>query len=244
MNPAQKFKDIYRVQNSLKTLERYNDLDLNRYIKPLLEHRLGKEQELHESKKTLIAFSGGIDSKATLLIAKEFSLNPEAVTFLISDSKREPVEEFCEKNDIKVYFIYDGHYKTILHDAENKPFHPCGRCQKFITKKIYEFARKKKYKFVGFGDMLSVGSHSIIKIGEMYRLNIPAMLSFNKRDHVEITNEPPGEFGCNFLKNIHKKYPYLKKYSISRVLRELRCQSIDVDMAQELIEDIEGDTCS
>jgi predicted PP-loop superfamily ATPase len=83
MNPAQKFKDIYRVQNSLKTLERYNDPDLNRYIKPLLEHRLGKEQELHESRKTLIAFSGGIDSKATLLIAKEFSLNPEAVTFLI-----------------------------------------------------------------------------------------------------------------------------------------------------------------
>ena len=244
MKTARKFRDVYRVQNSLKTLKRYNDPDLNRYIKPILEYRLGKKHEFHESRKTLIAFSGGIDSKATLLIAKEFCLNPEAVTFLISESNRKPVEEFCKKNDIKVHFIYDSYYENILNEAENKRFHPCGRCQKFITRKIYKFARSGNYKFIGFGDMLSVGSHSIIKLNDMYRLNIPAMLSLNKNDHIEITNEYPNGFGCDFLRRIHKKYPFLKRYSFQRVLRELRSQSINTDIAKDLIEDIEGDGCS
>lgn len=92
--------------------------------------------------------------------------------------------------------------------------------------------------------MLSVGSHSIIKLNDMYRLNIPAMLSLNKNDHIEITNEYPNGFGCDFLRRIHKKYPFLKRYSFQRVLRELRSQSIDTDMAKDLIEDIEGDGCS
>ncbi|MCD6127162.1 MAG: hypothetical protein J7J21_02110 [Methanomicrobia archaeon] len=241
MKPATEFRDIYRVQNALKALERYNDPDLNTYIKPILLHRLGENPDLPESKKTVIAFSGGIDSKATLLIAKEFHLNPDAVTFLTSDP--ENIEKFCERNDIKVYFIYDEKYENVLKEAENKRFHPCGRCQKFITQKIYSFAREKKYKFIGFGDMLSVGSHSIMKIGDMYRLNIPAMLSLNKNDHIEITGEYPDRFGCEFLKNIHRKYPFLRRYSIQRVLRELRSQSIDVETAKKLIESIEESTC-
>ena len=91
--------------------------------------------------------------------------------------------------------------------------------------------------------MLSVGSHSIMKIGDMYRLNIPAMLSLNKNDHIEITGEYPDRFGCEFLKNIHRKYPFLRRYSIQRVLRELRSQSIDVETAKKLIESIEESTC-
>lgn len=110
-----------------------------------------------------------------------------------------------------------------------------------MTEKIYEFAEKREYKFIAFGDMLSVGSHSIIKMGEMYRLNIPAMLSLTKEDHIEMVGEEFDGFGCEFLKNLHKKYPHLKRYSIQRVLRELRCQSISPETAGKLIKDIEGD---
>jgi hypothetical protein len=244
MKVASTTKDIYRVQNALKTLESYGDADLIRCIKPMLEQRLGKNRNFSESHKTVIALSGGIDSKAAFLIAKEAGLNPDAVTFSVSAQQQKTVEKFCKKNNSPVHVITDRSHQKIFKKAEKTKSHPCGRCQRFITNKIYTFARKNKYKFVGFGDMLSVGSHSIIQMGEIYRLNIPAMLSLNKEALQNIVGEEPDVFGCTFLRKIHKKYPYLKRYSIQRVLRELRCQCIGIDTAQKFIEDIEGDSCS
>ncbi len=244
MKQAKTFRDTYRVRNALKRLEKYGDKDLDTYIKPILKSRLGETEKPPKSAKTLIALSGGIDSKASALVAKEFHLTPEAVTFLVSKSRKEPVERFCEDHEIPLNFIHDNTYQKIWQEAEKKRFHPCGRCHSFIEEKIYEFAQHNGYKFVGFGDMLSVGSHAIYKVGELYRLNIPAMLSFTKEDHREITGEESQEFGCAFLKQLHEKYPFLTRYSIQRVMRELRSQCIDVDTAKKFIEDIEGDICS
>lgn len=73
----------------------------------------------------------------------------------------------------------------------------------------------------------------------IYRLNLPACLSIAKEEIKTIVSnyglEKIQGFGCPLLYEVHKKYPHMKKFSIQRILRETRSNSLESGEALELI---------
>lgn len=72
-----------------------------------------------------------------------------------------------------------------------------------------------------------------------YRLNLPATLSIGKEEIKNtVSKYNLGKikgFGCPLLYETHKKYPYLKKFSIQRILRETRAGVLEPGEALNLI---------
>ncbi|MDR2829455.1 MAG: ATPase [Methanobrevibacter sp.] len=73
----------------------------------------------------------------------------------------------------------------------------------------------------------------------MFRLNLPATLSIGKEEIREFTSKfnikKIKGFGCPLLHEVHKKYPYIKKFSIQRILRETRSGALEPGEALEQI---------
>ena len=73
----------------------------------------------------------------------------------------------------------------------------------------------------------------------LFRLNLPAALSVSKLENKSLTsdydlNKIQG-FGCPLLYEVHSKFPYMKKYSIQRILRETRSGALEPGEALDLI---------
>ncbi|MDR0911872.1 MAG: 7-cyano-7-deazaguanine synthase [Methanobrevibacter sp.] len=77
------------------------------------------------------------------------------------------------------------------------------------------------------------------EIYEIYRLNLPASLSVGKQEIKEVISNYNIEkivgFGCPLLGEVHKKYPYMRKFSIQRILRETKSGALEVGEALDLI---------
>jgi predicted PP-loop superfamily ATPase len=73
----------------------------------------------------------------------------------------------------------------------------------------------------------------------MFRLNLPAALSIGKGEIRDFTSKFDIKkiigFGCPLLHESHKKYPYIKKFSIQRILRETRSGALEPGEALEQI---------
>ena len=88
--------------------------------------------------------------------------------------------------------------------------------------------------------MLATGTQCINKQEDsLYRLNLPASLSTGKQEIKSLIRKYDLKefkgFGCPLLYEVHKNYPYLKKYSIQRILRETRSQALEPGEALDLI---------
>jgi predicted PP-loop superfamily ATPase len=73
----------------------------------------------------------------------------------------------------------------------------------------------------------------------MFRLNLPATLSIGKGEIRDLTSKfgikKIKGFGCPLLHESHKKYPYIKKFSIQRILRETRSGALEPGEALQQI---------
>lgn len=74
---------------------------------------------------------------------------------------------------------------------------------------------------------------------DMFRLNLPATLSVGKeeikKNILKYNLEQIKGFGCPLLYESHKEYPYFKKFSIQRILRETRSGALEPGEALDLI---------
>ena len=94
-----------------------------------------------------------------------------------------------------------------------------------------------------FGDMLATGSQCITEQSyngtSLIRLNLPASLAVSKLENKSLTSHYDLKkikgFGCPLLYEVHKKFPYMKKYSIQRILRETRSSALEPGEALDLI---------
>ena len=88
--------------------------------------------------------------------------------------------------------------------------------------------------------MLATGSQCInMQDDSLYRLNPPASLSVGKQEIKSLIKtcnlkEFKG-FGCPLLYEVHRKFPYMKKFSIQRILRETRSGALEPGEALDLI---------
>lgn len=204
------------------------------------------KHEFKESNNTeaVVALSGGVDSSFSLILAKKLGFNPIAVTvdpgtIILPKYYKENIRLVTESLDVPHEYI-EADYSDIIQESFTGNVHPCGRCSKNTGKLVKEYAKDKEIPIIVFGDMLATGSQCInLQEDSLYRLNLPASLSVGKQEIKSlIRNYDLKEFkgfGCPLLYEVHRKFPYMKKFSIQRILRETRSGALEPGEALDLI---------
>lgn len=229
----------------LKNLEKTISHKINNIYSFNIEKYL-KNNEFDESAKNeaVVALSGGVDSSFSLILAKKLGFNPVAVTvdpgtIILPNQYKRNISHLTEQLNIKHKYISTDCSEIIKESLSGK-LHPCGRCSKNTGSIVKSYAEENEISIVIFGDMLATGTQCINKQTEsVYRLNLPASLSAGKQEIKSLIRkynlrEFKG-FGCPLLYEVHRKYPYFKKYSIQRILRETRSSALEPGEALDLI---------
>jgi predicted PP-loop superfamily ATPase len=232
-----------RLKSSMKALERLKEenlMDLSVYsnLMNLLDKRIREEKYFYkfdsEHKPTaVVAFSGGVDSSTSAIISKSI-FDVVGVTVysnhIMHEDVKDHVKNLSKKLNIRHEFI-DIDMDEIAKDVEKGRYHPCGRCHKAVEEAVISYAKNKGIKFVIFGDLLSVGYLSILPMEDgLIRINMPAFLSLTKNENRKILRQNNIEinlpYGCPLVKKAHK-HKHMRKFTIQRILREVRAQVVD-----------------
>ena len=248
----------YKLRLSKKTVHNLNlDLkglkNLEKVIGDKLENIYSfnfetyfEENEFKESEnvEAVVALSGGVDSSFSLILAKKLGFNPIAVTvdpgtIILPKQFKDNIKLLTETLDIKHEYI-PADYSEVVEESFTGKLHPCGRCSKNTSGLVKEYAKNKEIPLIVFGDMLATGSQCInLQDESLYRVNLPASLSVGKQEIKSlIRNYDLKEFkgfGCPLLYEVHRKFPYMKKFSIQRILRETRSGALEPGEALDLI---------
>ena len=205
-----------------------------------------RQNSFEESKNTeaVVALSGGVDSSFSLILAKKLGFNPIAVTvdpgtIILPKQFKENIKLLTESLDIAHEYI-EVDYSDIISESFTGNVHPCGRCSKNTSEVVKEYAKSREIPIIVFGDMLATGSQCInLQDDSLYRLNLPASLSVGKQEIKSLIRNYDLKtfkgFGCPLLYEVHKKFPYMKKFSIQRILRETRSGALEPGEALDLI---------
>jgi len=235
------FVKSYRLRQSLEALERVRgEINEEGYerLKALLHYRLyGKEFDRSKLKeKIALAFSMGSDSMASLLILRWAGFDVIPVMAKLPQMKD---VIFLRAQSYGTVFVEVPEYMEIINSQIQKRAPICGKCHSMIMETVKNYARRNGIKIVASGDLLSFGSISIYREGDLIKLNLPAFLALDKREAIKIVGRRYAlGFGCPLWKSATKIAPILKRFSIQRVLRELRAGAIDKEIAKALIKDI------
>ena len=248
----------YKLKLSKKTV---NNLDLDlvglenleKTIKNKLENIYSfnfdtyfNENQFEESEnvEAVVALSGGVDSSFSLILAKKLGFNPIAITvdpgtIILPKQFKNNIKLLTESLNIKHEYI-NADYSQVIKESFTGKLHPCGRCSKNTGEIAKKYAKDNKIPIIIFGDMLATGSQCInLQEDSLYRLNLPASLSVGKQEIKSLIKNYDLKtfkgFGCPLLYEVHKKFPYLKKFSIQRILRETRSGALEPGEALDLI---------
>ncbi len=224
---------------------------LENYILPLLENADLfpdlPEKEENDSHLTTVALSGGEDSSTTLTIAKISGMNPVALTvdpgtIILPPQLKENIERVVsELNVPHNYLDPPESLREIWDKALKGHIHPCGRCHAELKKELYKFNIENKIPLIMFGNLLPTGTQAIKVItNDLVRVNLLAGLSLKKDQGEEILNKLGIEiskfgYACPLLREVHKKHPHLRRYSIQRVLRKTRAGIMEPGQALKQI---------
>ena len=255
----------YRMELTLQKLEKivkipeYTKKNYLQNLKKLLENKLKYlklfdfEEYFNENNhgsnnniESVVALSGGLDSSFSLILAKYLGFNPIAITvdpgtIILPPFFKKNIELLTRRLDVpQKYLNIDAN--EIIENSLNGKYHPCGRCSKYIDQTIEDYAIKNNMSVIISGDLLTTGSQSISVHKHFIKINLPALLNVSKHE-LEKFDEKYGikknkYFGCPLLIETIKKYPYMKKYSIQRILRETRSGALEPGQALDQIQSI------
>ena len=248
----------YKLKLSKKTI---HNLDLNfvgvRNLERTIDYKLAniysfnfdnffEENSFDESEnvEAVVALSGGVDSSFSLILAKKLGFNPVAVTvdpgtIILPKQFKENIKLVTETLGVAHEYI-ETDYSDVISESFTGKIHPCGRCSKNTGELVKRYANDNEIPIIIFGDMLATGSQCInMQDDSLYRLNLPASLSVGKQEIKSLIKNYDLKtfkgFGCPLLYEVHKKFPYMKKFSIQRILRETRSSALEPGEALDLI---------
>lgn len=196
-----------------------------------------------DNHKAFVALSGGVDSSFSLIVAQKMGFNPLAVTvnpgdIILPKHFRDSVEGLTHKLGVDQLYL-EADMTEVVKGALEGRYHPCGRCSKVIEETLLEHARKEKVPFLMFGDFLATGGQSFVYKGDVLRINLPAMLAATKGDTKYLSGKygvtSTGGYGCPLLSEVKKKYNYMSRFSVQRVLRETRAGVLEPGEALNMI---------
>jgi len=230
------FSRSFRVGNSLR---RAKEISQEAYA--LLKNILTGSSD-HVNLKTLVAWSGGIDSTACIRMIDETGLSPDLITVMMPHIDKEEVRAKANDWELDLIELDPPPAVSELYDeVENGNIHPCGKCSSLMENTVKEYALENEYEAIVFGDLLSVGSQSIYEEEGILHLNLPAALSMPKRELIQrLDEELKVGFGCPLVNIAHERRRDAQRISVQRVLRELRAQMLDQELALEIIRDIKS----
>lgn len=248
----------YKLKLSKKTVDSL-DLDINglKNLSKIITDKLDniysfnfqnyfKKNSFEKSSKTeaVVALSGGVDSSFSLILSEKLGFNPKAVTvdpgtIILPKQFKKNIEKVTTSLDVEHEYIKSD-YSEVISEAFTGKIHPCGRCSKNTVNLVNEYAKVNNIPIIIFGDMLATGSQCInLQEDSLYRLNLPASLSVGKQEIKSLIKNYDLKtfkgFGCPLLYEVHKKFPYMKKFSIQRILRETRSGALEPGEALDLI---------
>lgn len=200
--------------------------------------------EESKSVEAVVALSGGVDSSFSLILAKKLGFNPIAVTvdpgtIILPKQFKDNISLVTESLNVSHEYL-KADYSEVISESFRGNVHPCGRCSKSTGRLVKQYAKDKEIPIIIFGDMLATGSQCInLQEDSLYRLNLPASLSVGKQEIKSLIKNYNLStfkgFGCPLLYEVHKKFPYMKKFSIQRILRETRSGALEPGEALDLI---------
>ncbi len=223
-------EDIYNKLKNLLMLRKTNE---EGFLNTFNNENLTKTNNNLKKPNALLAFSGGIDSTASYLISKKI-FNILCITcnspIIMHPTDKKNILKLAKTLKLNHKFI-DIDLEKIQRDTLNGKYHPCGRCHKTIENAIFNYAKENNIKYIIYGDMLSVGHLSIIpENNDILRINMPSYLVLTKNENREILKRNniviSQKYGCPLLKSANRYNPN-KKFTIQRILREVRGQVID-----------------
>ena len=233
--------DLVGLENLEKTIE--NKLE-NIYSFNFDTYFNENQFEESENVEAVVALSGGVDSSFSLILAKKLGFNPIAITvdpgtIILPKQFKNNIKLLTESLNIKHEYI-NADYSQVIKESFTGKLHPCGRCSKNTGEIAKKYAKDNKIPIIISGDMLATGSQCInLQEDSLYRLNLPASLSVGKQEIKSLIKNYDLKtfkgFGCPLLYEVHKKFPYMKKFSIQRILRETRSGALEPGEALDLI---------
>ncbi len=191
----------------------------------------------------LVALSGGVDSSFSLIIAKIMGFKPLAVTvnpgdIILPKHFRENIENLSKELDVNHKYL-EVDLSQIVNGALEGRYHPCGRCSKLIENTIMDYAQKSGISLMIYGDLLATGSQAMNFKGDILRINLPALFSATKGETKALAAKfgvtSTSRYGCPLLGEVQKKYSYMRRFSIQRVLRETRAGVLESGEALDMI---------
>jgi len=237
------FVKRYRLEYNLEALERVKGrIGGAAYsrLRALLEYRLhGTEFERSPVGTTVaLAFSGGSDSRAALRILRWAGFEVVPITAKLPQMERDALKMAASLGAV---FVEVPGYLEAMRGQIDKKAPVCGRCHSMVMGAVERYAVENGLKILATGDLLSSGLISIHEKGDLVILNLPAFLALDKAEVISIVGgEYDLTFGCPLLWEAFETAPVIKRFSVQRVLRELRARALDPEIAEALIVDILG----
>ena len=246
MSYHQNVKSQEPLKNLFKFLKKRIEYpySLDVLLKNFLNPNLEKSSKLGFSKPlAVVALSGGVDSSFSLIIAKIMGFKPLAVTvnpgdIILPKYFRDNIEKLSKKLDVNHKYL-EVDISQVVKGALDGRYHPCGRCSKLIENTILDYAQKSDISLMIFGDLLATGSQAMNFKGDILRINLPALFSATKGETKALAGKfgvnSTGRYGCPLLSEVHKKYGYMRRFSIQRILRETRTGVLESGEALDMI---------
>lgn len=192
---------------------------------------------------SVVALSGGVDSSFSLIMAKILGFQPRAVTvdpgsIILPGYFKMSVDHLTTKLQVPHEYL-PLNLEEVVQESLKGRYHPCGRCSKLIEDTVLSYAQKMGAGYVFYGDLLSTGADSLHWEGDILRINLPALLSATKGEVKRLAHkwgvEKKAGYGCPLLKEVQKKHPSMRRYSIQRIERETRAGVLEPGEALDMI---------
>jgi len=207
------------------------------------------EKSIGHGERVAVAFSGGIDSSAALVILKECGFEPEAIVVDLQHvflDQREMAEmvEWCSHLNVKLTRIpQDEATSEVVRRAREGKIHPCGECHALILACFLRYATESNHSVLVTGELLPAGRQAIVENGRLLTIHLPAALSLTKHrtEHISKTygrSISRKQFGCRLVADTHANGWMNMGPSINRVLRELQAGILTTGQALEYIKTI------
>lgn len=235
------FVKSYRISYNLEALERVREkIGLKAYLRlrNLLEYRLrgGDFDRSPLNVKVAVAFSGGSDSSATVNILKWVGFQVVPVTVKLPQMDEDVLQKAV---DLGAVLVDIPEYMDVMMTQMKKGSPICGRCHLMVMEAVEKKTRELGIGILATGDLLSSGLVSIYEKKNLVILNLPAFLALDKGEIIDIIGGSYDlSFGCPLLWELFRKAPSTKRFSIQRVLREVRAKALTPEIAEKLIMDI------
>ena len=180
-----------------------------------------------------IAFSGGTDSTAALVIMRRAGMRPVALTIDLGsrtlthlDKKR--ILATCSEIGVAHSFVTPPDGMDIVYErAQSGDRHPCNQCHTLMYQTLFEHARDRGLEILATGELLPTGRQSLICEENLLVVHLPAALALSKFNTLGLAGRgsdlsgEDGGFGCDLVRATHKFGWRMAGPSILRVLREL-----------------------